>query len=192
MDTRQLRIETINQFIDSGHWDDAFEWVKDEVHEMTPEGALLTTKLVKRTKWYDQGLALLSLNKDESEVYMEEYLKVCTLQKRERSRLSLWSKIPGPSPRDDLEDSISSEADSSEADSSEADNDSDLDDSEEEDEIPLAESLELELIMEGISGLLTEKIDDYDQKSTELPHILEVTDQKVFQNNCCSQLQVPG
>mgnify|MGYP003653425808 CR=1 FL=1 len=179
MDIHQLTLITINQFIDYEWWDDAFELVKNEVHDMTQEGALLTTKLVKRTKWYDQGLALLSLKKDVSEVYMKQYLKVCMLQKLERSRLSLWSKLPGPSLRDDPEDSTDTEEDE------------DDEEDESEDELPLAQTLESEMIMQGVSPLLIEKIDDYDQKSIESPHILEVADQKSVQSNCYNQLKLP-
>jgi len=43
---------------------------QDEVHQMTNEGAELVTELVKKTKWYEHGLALLKLQKDFSPIYM--------------------------------------------------------------------------------------------------------------------------
>jgi hypothetical protein len=70
---------SVRQLIFNEQWNKAFELVKDEVHQMTNEGAELVTELVKKTKWYEHGLALLKLQKDFSPIYMNQYLKVCRL-----------------------------------------------------------------------------------------------------------------
>ena len=179
-----LSLITIDSLIKQEKWDEAFELVKNEVHRKTKEGAELVTKLVKRTKWYDQGLALLSLNKDTEPVYMDEYLKVCKLQTLERSRLSLWSKLRGPSLLDDPEDLT----DNSESELDEEDlEEEDLDEVGE----PLVKTLEHEMRNLEMDLHVDDIPHEHDQISIELPQILEVVGQKIFPDNCCNRLQVP-
>lgn len=180
-----LAILIIQDLISHQEWDDAFEWTKSLVQQGNPKGAELVTKLVRRTKWYDQGLALLSLNTTPE--YMEQYATVRKLQSLERSRLSLWSKLPGlkfAMELSDPEDLTETELDEDE-----------LEDSDGEEDQPFAKMLELEILdnREGAIPPLPEDehINVSDQKSIESHHILEVVGQKPFPTNFCTQLKVP-
>ena len=71
----KLTMLTVEDLIWDKQWDDAFEFVKTLIQKGVPSGAPLVTRLVKLTKWYDQGLALLKLKKDDIPEYMENYLQ---------------------------------------------------------------------------------------------------------------------
>ena len=163
----KLTMLTVEDLIWDKQWDDAFEFVKTLIQKGVPSGAPLVTRLVKLTKWYDQGLALLKLKKDDIPEYMENYLKIYNLQQMEKSRLSLWTKIPGPPLATDSP--CMTESEPSDEEFEESDEEFESDQEETDPEKPLVEILETEILEQNGITVSSPDQENYDvqiEKST--------------------------
>jgi hypothetical protein len=107
---KDARIRLINLLIKEKKWDEAFEWVKIEVHLGSVEGAELTFKISKMSKYFEKGIILLGIQSEKSQ-YKKALKNLNDLFLIETSRLTLWSKIPDPDHQDDLE-GLTTETDS--------------------------------------------------------------------------------